>query len=72
MTASKKITYGFNSTKPPKSMTELKEFEDSLMELVKNVDYNRHTNEFLKKLAKDSKQIGEEDRLIVAADKTTN
>ena len=53
-------------------MSELKEFEDSLMELVKHVEYDRHTNEFLKKLDKDTKQIGEEDRLIIAADKTTN
>ena len=72
VTASKKNTYGFNSTKPPKPMSELKEFEDSLMELVKHVEYDRHTNEFLKKLDKDTKQIGEEDRLIIAADKTTN
>ena len=42
----KKETFGFTSTKPAPILPELKEFEDEMLKLIKNVEFNSNTNEF--------------------------
>ena len=74
---SHKETYGFRSTKPAPAVPELKEFEAGLIDLVKKAGSEFKPphlihNEFQAKLKKDIKDIKKDDRLLIAADKTTN
>ena len=67
-----KNTFGFRSTKTPPKIPELKTFEDKFLDLVQNVQFNDNSNDFQKKLNQDRKEISKNERLLVAADKTTN
>ncbi len=72
ITTEQKETYGFKSTKSPPSIPELKEFENGMLHLVQNIEFNNSTSQFQKKLSKDAQIIKQSDKLYVAADKTTN
>ena len=67
-----KETFGLNSTKKAPQVAELKDFEDALAELTKNINFKDHRNNFQNKLKKDVKDVEKENRLIISADKTSN
>ena len=46
--------------------------QDGLIELAKNVKFRRHSNQFQNKLKEDLKNIKNESKVIIAADKTRN
>ena len=68
----KKESFRFRSTKPAPAVPELKAFEDDVLKLVESVKFNNKTNEFQKKLKKDSFEIKSETKVFIAADKTSN
>ena len=57
---STKETYGFNSTKSPPFIPELKEFEDSLALLIENTKFRKFDNELQKLLRNDVNKIKRE------------
>ena len=67
-----KETFGFNSTKPAPHVAELKDFENELFDLTKNIKFKDFNNNFQTKLKKDVKDVEKETKLIIKADKTTN
>ena len=71
-TTSKKETFGFNSTKSPPNIPELKEFEEGLVKIAQSVKFNKVTNDFQKQLRKDSQEIRNNNKLLIPADKTNN
>ena len=68
----RKNTYGFKTNLAPPRMEHLEDFETDLYNLVSNVQYSSHRNEFQRKLAQDVKEINSSSNLLVPADKTTN
>ena len=73
-TTKRKQTYGFKSTKSPPYILELKQFEDGMLDIVQNIEFTKpgNTIPFQKQLSIDAKDINTDDKLYVAADKTTN
>ena len=67
-----KETFGFNTTNPPPLVAELDELQDMLYDLVVGIKFKKYSNEFQNKLKKDIKKIATENKIFVAADKTTN
>jgi hypothetical protein len=67
-----KETYGFNSTRSPPNIPEIKQLEDGMLSLIQNVKFKKVDRNFQKQLSKDTKKIKESDHLLIAADKTTN
>ena len=57
---STKETYGFNSSKSPPFIPELKEFEDGLALLIENIKFRKFDNEFQKLLRNDLNKIKKE------------
>ena len=53
----KKETFGFKSTKSAEPVAELKDFEDKLFDLTKNIKFEEVPNEFQSKLNKDIRNI---------------
>ena len=70
--SNKKETYGFPSSKTPPHVPELKELEDGMLNIIQNIKFRKHINKFQSTLNKDIKMIKKSDKLLVAADKTTN
>ncbi len=68
----RKETYGFPTSNPAPQVPELKELEDEILNLVKNISFSNYSKPFLRQLAKDVKSLGKEQRMLVCADKTTN
>ena len=67
-----KETFGFNTTKSPPPIKELEVFESKMLSLVQKVQFKNHRNEFQNDLSQDLTKIRTDDKLFVAADKTTN
>ena len=67
-----KENYGFKSLKNAGPVPELKEFEDKLYDLTKNIKFKEVPNSFQKKLKSDVNKIENDPRVYLAADKTTN
>ena len=67
-----KQTFGFKSIAPAPAVSELKEFEDELILLVKNIKFGRKPNHFQQKLKLDEKKIKADSRAHIKADKSTN
>ena len=65
-------TYGFKTNKPPPIIAEMKPLEDKLVENISNVKFRKSTNEHQKKLNENIKKIKNEEKLIIAGDKSTN
>ena len=71
--ANKKETFGFNTTKaPPSDIDELKVFEEKMIKLASSIKFNKKTNGFQRKLKEDIRSLKQEQKLIIAADKTRN
>ena len=68
-----KETYGFKTTTPPPSIAELKQFEGKMHDIVQNVKFKhpKH-NDLQKKMNDDIKNIKNDGKVYVAADKTSN
>ena len=71
-TGASKETYGFKSTKSPPVISELKEFEDCMIHLIQNIQFENKASKFPYKLSEDLKKVKNDHRLTVKADKTTN
>lgn len=69
---STKKTYGFNSSKTPPVVEEMRTFESKMTNLIQNIQFNNNYNNIQQQMKKDIKQINEEKKLIIKADKTTN
>ena len=67
-----KETFGFKSLTPTPYVKELKNFEEGLVCLVKDTQFENRHNTFQNKLEKDIKEIKKEKRIFVAGDKSTN
>jgi hypothetical protein len=65
-------TFGFRTTKSPPPIKELDEFEGKIFNLIQNVKFRKYHNEFQNNLERDLTNIRTDDKLMVAADKTTN
>ena len=75
----KKETFGFPTTAPapiPKSdcpaAKPLKEFQHGMIDLIRDIEFNKQTNKHQDKLRKDIAKIKSEKRVFVPADKTSN
>ena len=69
----RKETFGFNSTNPaPTGITELKEFENKMYELTRDIKFKPHNNQFQTKLKEDTAKVKSDSKMYIAADKTTN
>ena len=70
--SNEKETFGFNSSRAPPRIKELKCFEKDLVKLVQNIKFRKRSNPFLTTLKKEIEKISEQKDLIIPADKTTN
>ena len=68
----KKETFGFNTSRPAPIIPELKTFEDNLFNLVKNIEFREHNNSFQNKMKHDVRDVRNEEKVLIKADKTTN
>ena len=66
--------FGFKTENTPPPCDYLKDFENDLYELVKNIEFksNFHQTKFQARLSKDIKEIRNSDLLLISADKTSN
>ena len=69
---STKQTFGFQTTRTPPSSNDLNQFEDKMLKIVQNIQFNNNSSGFQRKLSQDSKELRSNDKLLIAADKTTN
>ena len=67
-----KETYGFKSIKNPSQPKEVKDFENDLIDMIKNIQFETKTNPFQQKLNSEKEMIKNEPKLVVSADKTSN
>ena len=67
-----KETFGFNTTKSPAPIKELESFERKMLSIIQNVQFKNHCSEFQNDLSHDLTKIKTDEKLFVAADKTTN
>ena len=65
-------TYGFRSLNAPKPLLELKPFEDELICLAKDVQYDDYLNPLQIQMQDIKANINSEPKVIIPADKTTN
>lgn len=64
--------FGFPTTISPPPIKELDDFEDRIPTIIQNVEFNKAHNDFQKELSQDLTKITTDDKLLIAADKTTN
>ena len=69
---STKETFGFKTTKSRAPIKELNNFENKMLTLIRNIEFKNSNCEFQNELSQDTKKIKEENKLLIAADKTTN
>ena len=61
-TTNSKETYGFNTSTAPPGIKELKSFQEGLIDIAKNIKFQKVNNQFQNKLRNDLKNIRREDR----------
>ena len=71
-TSDVKETFGFRSTRPTPVITELKEFEDGMLNIVQNIKFRSTTSPLQREMEGDIKRIQTDKYLYVPADKTSN
>ena len=64
--------YGFKSRKCPPQHPDLINFENDLLDMIKNVSFKAVRNNFQDKLRKETSSIKESDKAYIFADKTRN
>ena len=67
-----KETYGFPSLHYPEPVNEITPFKEDLLNLAKNIEFRRNRSEFQTQLKTEVNTIKNVDKIIVAADKTSN
>ena len=68
-----KETYGFKTSQPAPGVPELKEFENGIYDLVKNVKFKKYApNNLQSKMKNDILDMNNNEKVYVAADETTN
>ena len=67
-----KETFGLKSTNSPKTVDQMKAFEDDLVKMAQNIEFRKVDNAFQKNLSKICKELQNEPKLIIPADKTSN
>ena len=67
-----KETFGFKSVNNAEPVPELKEFEEKLYEITKNVEFKDAPNKLQTKLKSDIRKIQNDPKVFCPADKTTN
>ena len=70
-----KENFGFKTSKEPKRLPEMREFEDSILHLVENVEFKDskiNKGKFQRMLKEDRKKVKEAEFVYVKADKTNN
>ena len=67
-----KETYGFNTTKSPMPIPELIEFESGVLSMIQDVKNMNTENKFQNQLAHEVDKINKDNKLYIAADKTSN
>ena len=65
-------TYGFNTKKPPPIDKDLELFEKNMIDLCNRIEFREKHSRFRTKLKEDQRNIKQEPKLIIAADKTSN
>ena len=65
-------TFGFHTTTSPPPIKELDQFENKMLTIIQNIEFKKVDNAFQKDLAQDLTKIKNDDKLLIAADKTTN
>ena len=68
----RKETFGFNTTSPPPRVPEIDELQEMLYDLVVDIKFKKHSNEFQTKLKNNIRNIANENKMFIAADKTSN
>ena len=71
-TKTNKETFGLNTSQAPPGIKELKSFQDGLVDISRNLKFRRSNNQFQSKLQADLKDIRNDKKVYVAADKTRN
>ena len=61
-----------NTTKYPPPIKELEIFERKMLSIIQNILFKNHRSEFQNDLSQDLTKIRTDEKLFVAADKTTN
>ena len=61
-TTNSKETYGFNTSTAPPGIKELKSFQEGLIDIAKNIKFQKVNNQFQNQLRDDLKNIRREDR----------
>ena len=64
--------FGFRSTKCPPQHSDLKNFENDLLDLIQNISFKQVHNEFQNKIRADIKRITTSEKAFIQADKTRN
>ena len=67
-----KETFNFNTTKAAPIMPELKELEDRMYDLIKNIEFRNTNNNLQRELKRDLNRVKTENKVVVSADKTSN
>ena len=65
-------SFGFNTTSPAPQLKELKSFEDDLLSLIKNIQYQPVRSHFQSQLKDTIKNVMNTEDVLVKADKTDN
>ena len=70
--ATQKETFGFKTTTSPPPITELRDFEERMLSLVQNIEFQPTNSAFRNKLHLGIRKIRKDNELFVPADKSTN
>ena len=68
--SSGKEKFGFTSRKCPPVVDELMKFESDLILIIKNIEFRNTSNTFQEKLRNDIKELSQENKVFVSADKS--
>ena len=67
-----KETYGFKTMKATPKIEELKQLEERLRTMIRDLEFRKFSNDFQDKMKRDLNEIINDSHVIVAADKTSN
>ena len=70
--SSERNTYGFSTPYYPEPSPDLAQFENDLMDMIRNIEFRPVHNEFQSKMQKDIIDIKNSGKVIVSADKSSN
>ena len=70
--STQKERFGFKTTTSPPPITELHDFEERMLSLVQNIEFQPGNSAFQNKLHQDIRKIKKDNILFVPANKTTN